>query len=575
MHLTWRSGSPDSQLDFWLMMVSMAMAVLPVCRSPMISSRWPRPIGVIASIALMPVCSGWLTLARWTTEGACSSSARRTVPSISPLPSSGTPSGSTTRPRKPSPTGTESTSPVRRTCWPSSTLVKSPRMTTPISRTSRLSARPRIPPGNSSSSLAIAEGRPSTCAMPSPASVTTPTSCREAPSGSYAWTKLASASRISSGRIVSSAMVLASFSLECRLSARQLPRGPRPGCAPRRSGCAPPSGRQLLSKLGEPARHAAVNELIPDLDGYSTHDPGIDNDIQVNIVAVGVRQGGGEPPALIFGEPGGDPHDGDQALPPGGGHPPVLVQRRLQVTSSRVDHRLGDQAERGRAHLGRQQRVQQAALALLRSLIFQGRPQGRLGTEDPAEPEQLILQVIELAFALGRGRGGQHGELLDRVGQVPRRGPAAVRHARDQVHGGRGDAAVQQPPDQAAPGRGRAGGVGQRPAHPQLLVEQVGHLEQLLAEHRGVGSVRQRGGQLLARHYERSAAGAPHRSASRGRPVTALASVRRLVIGWRFRPAGPARPGSAQRRAAAWPRRSVTRPPHGWRDPPRARRPRP
>jgi hypothetical protein len=32
-------------------MASMAMAVLPVCRSPMISSRWPRPIGVIASIA--------------------------------------------------------------------------------------------------------------------------------------------------------------------------------------------------------------------------------------------------------------------------------------------------------------------------------------------------------------------------------------------------------------------------------------------------------------------------------------------------------------------------------------------
>ena len=36
----------------------MAMAVLPVLRSPMISSRWPRPIGVMASIDLIPVCSG-------------------------------------------------------------------------------------------------------------------------------------------------------------------------------------------------------------------------------------------------------------------------------------------------------------------------------------------------------------------------------------------------------------------------------------------------------------------------------------------------------------------------------------
>ena len=45
------------------------MAVLPVCRSPMISSRWPRPIGVIASIALIPVCSGSFTLLRCDHRG--------------------------------------------------------------------------------------------------------------------------------------------------------------------------------------------------------------------------------------------------------------------------------------------------------------------------------------------------------------------------------------------------------------------------------------------------------------------------------------------------------------------------
>ena len=42
----------------------MAMVVLPVARSPMISSRWPRPIGIIASTAMIPVCTGWLTLLR-------------------------------------------------------------------------------------------------------------------------------------------------------------------------------------------------------------------------------------------------------------------------------------------------------------------------------------------------------------------------------------------------------------------------------------------------------------------------------------------------------------------------------
>ena len=187
------------------------MAVLPVCRSPMISCRCPRPMAVIASMALMPVCSGSFTGWRSTTDGACVSSGRSVVSSMGPLPSSGSPSGPTTRPRKLSPTGTDSTSPVRRTCWPSSISLNSPRMTTPISRMSRLSAMPRTPFSNSSSSLAMAEGRPSTRAMPSPHSVTMPISSREALSGSYSVTKRASASRISSGRIVSSAIILPVF----------------------------------------------------------------------------------------------------------------------------------------------------------------------------------------------------------------------------------------------------------------------------------------------------------------------------------------------------------------------------
>ena len=48
----------------------MATAVFPVCRSPMMSSRCPRPIGTIASIAFSPVCSGSFTGCRSTTPGA-------------------------------------------------------------------------------------------------------------------------------------------------------------------------------------------------------------------------------------------------------------------------------------------------------------------------------------------------------------------------------------------------------------------------------------------------------------------------------------------------------------------------
>ena len=69
MHLT--------PVPFWLMIVSIATAVLPVWRSPMISSRWPRPIGTIESMALRPVCTGWLTLLRQITPGATRSIGER------------------------------------------------------------------------------------------------------------------------------------------------------------------------------------------------------------------------------------------------------------------------------------------------------------------------------------------------------------------------------------------------------------------------------------------------------------------------------------------------------------------
>ena len=61
------------------MIASTAIAVLPVWRSPMISSRWPRPIGIIESTALSPVSIGSLTGWRWTTPGALNSDGRVSV----------------------------------------------------------------------------------------------------------------------------------------------------------------------------------------------------------------------------------------------------------------------------------------------------------------------------------------------------------------------------------------------------------------------------------------------------------------------------------------------------------------
>ena len=81
-------------LRFWFDDRIGAIAVLPVWRSPMMSWRWPRPIGVIASMAFRPV---W-TLARqpMTMHNVrCLGLENTTAPSVrSPRPSIGLPGGS-------------------------------------------------------------------------------------------------------------------------------------------------------------------------------------------------------------------------------------------------------------------------------------------------------------------------------------------------------------------------------------------------------------------------------------------------------------------------------------------------
>ena len=49
------TGSPASYELRWFIMVSRAMAVFPVWRSPIMSSRCPLPIGIMESMAFRPV----------------------------------------------------------------------------------------------------------------------------------------------------------------------------------------------------------------------------------------------------------------------------------------------------------------------------------------------------------------------------------------------------------------------------------------------------------------------------------------------------------------------------------------
>ena len=157
-------------------MVSTAIAVLPVPRSPMISSRWPRPIGTRASIAFKPVWRGSCTDFLSAIPGALYSTGRVSVVAIGPLPSIGRPRASTTRPTIASPTGTCMMVPVRFTSSPSLMAVSPPRITAPTLSCSKFSTRPYISLPKSSSSPAIALFRPWIWAIPSPISITVPTS---------------------------------------------------------------------------------------------------------------------------------------------------------------------------------------------------------------------------------------------------------------------------------------------------------------------------------------------------------------------------------------------------------------
>ena len=168
------------------MIVSTAIVVLPVARSPMISSRWPRPSANSVSIARMPVCTGSVTASRAMISGAGRSTGICASASIGPLPSSGRPSGSTIRPSRPGPTGTRTTSPLPRTVSPALTASTSSNSTHPMRSGSRTCAKPNWPPENRSSSSRRASGRPETKAMPSATSSTRPMLSTLGPSGAAA-----------------------------------------------------------------------------------------------------------------------------------------------------------------------------------------------------------------------------------------------------------------------------------------------------------------------------------------------------------------------------------------------------
>src|SRR5580704_4483285 len=369
---------------FWLRMVSTATVVLPVLRSPMISSRWPRPMGVMASMALMPVCSGSLTGWRRTMPGAWTSRRRVSSVAMGPLPSSGSPRASTTRPRRASPTLTERIRPVALTSCSSSSPLSSPRITAPMVSSSRLRARPSVPSSNSRISLTAAPGKPVMRAIPSPTSTMRPT-CSVPTSGVYESTCRRRAAVISSALMVNSAI----------------------GWFPSLWNAVGGLGYEdVLLQFVQPVPRRAVDEEIADLHHHPAQQLRVDGHLQFDRAPGQAAQGLAQAPPLRVVDPVGRLHAGH---PPPAGPGGVLhqgVEGGDDVAGPAAADGVGRQTTGGRQHTIPQE-VGDHLLAERHGEVpvTERAAQGPIALHRTGEPEQLVLDFLEL----GRGHGLEHG----------------------------------------------------------------------------------------------------------------------------------------------------------------------
>src|SRR5579884_1463136 len=329
-------------------------------------------MGVIASMALMPVCNGSWTGVRPTMPGAWTSRRRSSVALIGPLPSTGSPSGFTTRPISASPTGTDRMRPVARTAAPSSISSTSPSTTAPIESSSRFSARPSMPPSNSSSSFTAVSGRPATRAMPSPTRSTRPT-CPFASDGWNVSTCLRSAAAISSALIVSSGM------------------------------------SDLLLQLLEAVAHRAVDDDVTD----ARHDPAehgrVDHDLDLHLLPGRAGERGGESLLLTGVERHRAADLGDLLIALLRGLADEAIDDHGQVVgAARGDDHPRERDRRGQRLAAHQLLDHRDAPLRGERLVGQRHAQVVEALERAGEPVELVLDVREVAL--------RPGHLQERVG---------------------------------------------------------------------------------------------------------------------------------------------------------------
>ena len=167
----------------------------------------------------------------------------------------------------------------------------------------------------------------------------------------------------------------------------------------------------------------AVDDLVADLHPDPAEDLGVHVEVEVHLAAVELREGGAEALLLRVAQRDRRGDDGDHAVPALGGELGQGLESRFQATSTRRGHKARHQTLGGRVGAAAEQAAQQLALGRgAGGTVGQRGPQLGVRGDDPAEPEQLVLDVVERARLLRGGEVGDVRQLL--AARPPGRGTA-------------------------------------------------------------------------------------------------------------------------------------------------------
>ena len=112
----------------------------------------------------------------------------------------------------------------------------------------------------------------------------------------------------------------------------------------------------------------------------------------------------------------------------------------------------------------------------------EGVAQTGVAGDDPLEAEQLVLDAVDAALALGGREQRLHGEALEGVPEVALGGPALAGHVGDEAGGGLADLSAEERPRQALLVGRVTRRVGEGAAQRGAAVDDGRHREQLLGE---------------------------------------------------------------------------------------------